>query len=213
MTTSAARNDADDILNIVIKLLEDHGYDNWQLRDVAEQAHASLATIYKHFRSREDLVVAAVERWMEENIYRPFHQPSEGEPLFESLSRMFHTILEPWEQHPTMLNVFVRACSTKARDRLRAQGTAAIAPLSAAYERELEGEFQRDVTMILTNVVEGALTRYVNGEIAVTDILPTLERTLHRLEQAAQTEQPGAKRRRAAAPNHAPRGTRTVGRR
>jgi AcrR family transcriptional regulator len=78
MATKLARSDPEDILDEVIGLLEERGYDGWQLRDVAERAHASLSTIYKHFPSREELIVAAVERWMNEHVYQTIQDPSDG---------------------------------------------------------------------------------------------------------------------------------------
>ena len=54
------------------------GFDKWQLRDVAEIAKVSLATIYKHFPSRDDLIVATVERWMDEHVYKPIRGTCPG---------------------------------------------------------------------------------------------------------------------------------------
>ena len=184
VSTIAVRSVPDTILDVVIELLEDRGYDGWTLQDVAERARASLTTVYKHFPSREELIVAAVERWMEANVYRPIHEPPEDQELFEALAVTFRTIFEPWEQHPNMLQVFVRASATSGRYRLRAQGEAAMEPRQTAFDG-VDQSWADDINMILTNVVEGVLTRYVNGELPITEILKSLERTLFRLDQVA----------------------------
>lgn len=177
-----------EILDVVAKLLESKGYDGWQLRDVADQARVSLATVYKHFPSRDDLIVAAVERWMADHVYRPMHVPAKGQSVFEAMNDMFRSIFEPWEDHPEMLQVFLRASATATgRDRLRAQGSAGVEVLWKAYADRLQPSYAADLTLILTNVVAGALSRYLHGDIVVTEILPILERTLLRLEQAAHT--------------------------
>ena len=119
---SQARTDPSAILDVVVKLLEEGGYDGWALRDVAEQARASLATVYKHFPSRDELIIAAVERWMDVHIYRPIKVPPKDQSVFEALAELFQTIFKPWEQHPGMLHVFLRAGSSNGRQRLRAQG-------------------------------------------------------------------------------------------
>ncbi len=173
------------ILDVVTGLLQKKGYDGWQLRDVADGAHVSFTTIYKSFPSREALIVAAVERWMAEHVYRPIPVPAEGVSVFDALVDALHHIFEPWEEHPEMLQVFVQACSTSGRERLRAQGNEAIAPVFALAEAQLDPAFAADLNLVLSNVVEGALTRYVNHELRVTEILPILVRTLHRLEQAS----------------------------
>jgi AcrR family transcriptional regulator len=184
MPTTPLRTDPSIILDVVIDLLENRGYDGWALKDVAERAHASLATIYKQFPSRDDLIVAAVERWMEANVYRPIHEPTENQTVFEALATLFRTIFEPWEQHPNMLQVFVRASSVNGGDRLRTQGQAAMEPLQSAFGA-VDRAFMEDLNMVLTNVVEGALSRYVNGKIAITEILDNLERTVSLLSHAA----------------------------
>jgi AcrR family transcriptional regulator len=187
--TSPLRSDPNIILDVVTELLEDRGYDGWALKDVAERAHASLATIYKQFPSREELIVAAVERWMEANVYRPLHEPEENQTVFEALAALFRTIFEPWEQHPNMLHVFVRASAVNGGDRLRTQGRVAMEPLQSAFGA-VDRTLMNDINMILTNVVEGALIRYVNGKIEITEILDNLERTVSRLSQVEPDHYP-----------------------
>jgi AcrR family transcriptional regulator len=170
----------------------------------------SLSTLYKIFPSRDELIVAAVELWMEQHAFEPIVPPASDESVFQALNAMFRTIFEPWEQHPEMLHIYIRTGETGARGRLLAQGRAATRPLFRTLT-PLDRSFAVDLEMILTNVAEGALTRFSKGEIAVTDILLILERTLIRLEQAAnalpapagsgispQRGEVGAKRRRAA---------------
>jgi TetR/AcrR family transcriptional regulator, cholesterol catabolism regulator len=185
--TRSTRNARDAILDAVVILLEDYGYDGWQLRDAAALAQASFATIYKYFPSRELLIVAALERWMEEHVYRVIEKPSEDLAPFEVLREMFHTIFEPWEQHPQMLQVYVQASTAEGGDRLTAQGYEATASMESVF-KSFDRSFASDLLAILTNVVEGLLSRYVMGLIAVTDILPTIERTLYRLECAATND-------------------------
>jgi AcrR family transcriptional regulator len=187
--TSPLRSDPNIILDVVIELLEVRGYDGWALKDVAERAHASLATIYKQFPSREELIVAAVERWMEANVYRPIREPEANQTVFEALATLFRTIFEPWEQHPNMLQVFVRASAVNGGDRLRIQGHAAMEPLQSAFGA-VDRAWMDDVNMILTNVVEGALSRYVSGKIAITEILDNLERTVLLLSHVAPRSGP-----------------------
>ena len=50
----------DRILDIVAELLETEGYDAVQLREVARRARTSLATIYKRYSTRDELILAAL---------------------------------------------------------------------------------------------------------------------------------------------------------
>jgi AcrR family transcriptional regulator len=213
MAKRSAGAEPNTILAVVIELLETRGMDGWQLREVAERLRMSLSTLYKFFPSRDELIVAAVERWMEQHAFEPIVTPAPDKSVFEALNSMFHTIFQPWEQHPEMLHVYIRTGEAGARARLLAQGRAATRPLFRSLT-PLDRSLASDLEVILTNVAEGAVARFSRGEIAVTDILLILERTLIRLEQAANTlpapaggsirPQPGevgAKRRRAARAN------------
>jgi AcrR family transcriptional regulator len=180
--TALQRTDPSVVLDAVEELLESEGFDKWQLRDVAEIAKVSLATIYKHFPSRDDLILATVERWMDEHVYQPIRERSPGEPLFDALLRMFKTIFKPWEQHPMMLNAFVRASSLTGGERLFAQGTASVQPMANAFDG-LHPSDVDDLSEILTDVTFGAMSRYVVGDLPVSGILPAIERTLSWLKE------------------------------
>src|SRR5438128_11477346 len=52
----------DKILDVAVALAEEGGYDNVRQRDVAARAGVALGTLYKRFRSKEDILSAALER-------------------------------------------------------------------------------------------------------------------------------------------------------
>jgi hypothetical protein len=58
--------------------------------------------------------------------------------------------------------------------------------------------------MILTNAVNGALIRYLNGDIDITDILPNLESTVYRLNLTDATTRTEPSRRKPRAPVRTP---------
>lgn len=184
------RRGTDEILDLVADLLEARGYDGWTLQEVAELGHCSLTTIYRDFPSRDDLIVAAVEKWMDEHVYQTIQQQPRDVPLFDALVAQFRAIYRPWEQHPEMLQVFIRAiATTNGHSRLRAQGEAAVEPI---FRRsvDLDPEWARDLGMIIENVVRGAETLYVNGDIPITQILKNVERALLRLSQVVPETAP-----------------------
>jgi AcrR family transcriptional regulator len=51
----------DDILEVVLELLHDVGYDQLRMQDVADRAGAGLATIYRRWPTKQDLVRASLE--------------------------------------------------------------------------------------------------------------------------------------------------------
>jgi AcrR family transcriptional regulator len=50
------------IVDTAIELAEKGGYEAVRLRDVASHAGVALGTVYKRFRSKEDILVAALDR-------------------------------------------------------------------------------------------------------------------------------------------------------
>jgi TetR/AcrR family transcriptional regulator, cholesterol catabolism regulator len=186
------QHQVDPIIEIVVDLLDTEGYEAVQLREVARRARVSLATIYKRYATRDELIVAALEWWMETNRYAGLAAPATftpGPSVYSDLMTMFRTIFEPWEQHPLMLRSYFRARSGPGGKRLIQRGLDAVLPVTRAILAQLDPEFAQDLELILTGVVFGFLGRFTEGEIDVTDIVPGIERAVFRLT-AAYDENP-----------------------
>jgi AcrR family transcriptional regulator len=171
----------DVILDVVIDMLDSGGDDAVRLQDVAKRARLSLATIYKLFPSRQELLVSALERWMAANIYTDMAMPGPGESLGETHIRLLHTLFEPWERAPHMLKAYHLAVTGPGGERLDAQGWALVEPIARASFKDADPEQVRDIEMILPPLVYGLIGRFTDGHIAITDILPVIERTVARL--------------------------------
>lgn len=172
---------ADAIIDVVLDLLESEGYDAVQVRTVARRARVSLSTIYKLFGTRDELVVTALERWMDANAYSALTMPEPEESPYGTMVRVLHAVFEPWERHPRMLEAYHRARSGPSGKRLDLHGMAIVQPIVEAALAGADPHYLSDVELIHGHVVRGAVARFADGEIAVTDILPILERALYRL--------------------------------
>jgi AcrR family transcriptional regulator len=179
----------DEIVGVVLELLESEGYDAVQLRVVARRAHVSLATVYKHFASRDDLIVSALERWMATHCYADVAPPAPGETLYEGLMRTLRYVFGPWERSPRMLEAYHRARQGPGGPRLDQQGMAAIEPAGRAVLAGLDRGYVADLALILTHMTDAVIGRFAEGRLDITAVLPILERTVFRLttdnEQAA----------------------------
>ncbi len=169
------------ILGIVVELLETQGYEAVQLREVARRARTSLATIYKHYANRDELILAALQMWLDENRYAGLAGQSraDGESFYDGQMRVLRTIFEPWEQHPAMLKAYFRARAAPGGERLVQRGLDAVIPAFGEVLADVDNAFVADLTTIVTNVVYGLLGRFAAGEIAITDIVRSLERTVY----------------------------------
>ena len=187
------------ILDEVLLLLEQAGYDGWHVRQVAQGAHVSLSAIYREYPSRDELIVAAVGRWMDRHMYRPVEPLASDEGYFSAIRRVLRTVLEPWERHPEMLRTFLRAAASPSGYKLYTQGVSATQWLSSSSDfPHLDPAYLVDVAEILHNVVEGLLARFLRGEIVVKDIRPSLDRAISRLQDPSVSAAPKAQRRKRA---------------
>jgi AcrR family transcriptional regulator len=190
----------DRILDIVVELLETEGYEAVQLREVARRARTSLATIYKRYGTRDELILAALNSWMEENRYAGLIEPHDAdESLYTGLMRVLRTIFEPWERHPAMLNAYFRARTAPGGQKLIRRGFDAVVPAAMEVLADADPEFVNDVDDIVSSVVYGLMGRFAAGEIDITDVVPSLDRTVHYLTSGVTppTSQ-GRHRRRSA---------------
>ncbi|MCV7280360.1 TetR/AcrR family transcriptional regulator [Mycolicibacterium flavescens] len=171
----------DRMVAVVIEILETDGYDAVQLREVARRARTSLATIYKRYATREDLIMAALEVWLDEFRYSEVspHGRAEGESLHAALMALFRVIFEPWERHPGMLTAYFHARSSPRGQQLFQRGLDIVAPAGLQLMADVDDGFVADLNNVVSCVVYGLLGRFVAGEIETTDILPTLDRTVY----------------------------------
>lgn len=179
MTRSASQA-RDDIIGVVVDVLGTEGYDAVRLRDVARRARVSLSRIYGLFGNRDELIVAAVERWMDEHAYVGVVPPP-GLGVYDGLLHVFRTVFEPWERNPQMLEAFHRARIGPGGRTLVEQGTRAIHPAIRTVLEGAEASYVRDVEQLLVNVFYAVFGRFADGELPITEVLPSLERVAFRL--------------------------------
>jgi AcrR family transcriptional regulator len=170
----------DRILDIVVDIVETEGYDAVQLREVARRARTSLATIYKRYATRDELIASALESWMRENRFAALASQSHDadESLYAGLMRLLRTIFEPWERHPAMLKAYFRARGAPGGQQLIRRGFAASVPAGMEVLADVDPGFVQDLNTVLSSLAYGLSGRFAAGEIDITDILPALERTV-----------------------------------
>ncbi len=178
----------DAVLDVVVELLETQGYDSVHVRDVAKRAHISSKTIYQTYESRDDLIVSALERWMATSIYAHFEMPQPDDSLRDSLLRTLRAVFRQWEQHPRMLEAWYKTFSGTDHRRLSVQGVAEAHRVGDPLLDREDPAYARDLEEILSNLVVGLVSRFVHGELGITDIMPTLERAVDRLTAGVPAE-------------------------
>jgi AcrR family transcriptional regulator len=189
---------ADPIVDATIAILEADGYGAVTLREVARRARVSLGTIYKRFptrrehaqRTREALIAAAVEAWIDEHVLTEFSPPASDEPLHDGLMRMLTSLFGAWERSPRMLAAYHHVIEGPFGADLYDRTFRLLAPVGL---RALEGRdttFVDDVSTILGDASDAAIAKCAAGRLDVTEILPRLERVVYRLthDNAAEAD-------------------------
>ena len=179
------------ILDVTSDLLGRDGLENLQLRVVAKRARVSLSTIYKHYPTRDALVIAAVERWMAQHVFEPLPAPESGEELGDGLIRVFRHVVAPWRDNPTMLAVLMQALLLPGGERLAAQGESAVRAFE--YYEGYDAEFARDVTTVLTYLAHGLLSLCASGRMDLDEMVRVYERAVTRLTRDARPEAAGSR--------------------
>ncbi len=102
----------DKILDVAIALAEEGGFDNVRQRDVAAKAGVALGTLYKSFRSKEDILSAALERDTE-GLERKFDKkPATGDTVEERLTNFFQIVTRRLLRKPNFARAVLRAMAS-----------------------------------------------------------------------------------------------------
>lgn len=120
----------DAILDVAISLAEEGGFDNVRQRDVAAHAGVALGTLYKRFRSKEDILVAALDRETETLERRMEVKPAVGATPLDRVVHLFQLVTRGMCKKPKYARAVLRAV---------ASGEPEVAGKVAAYQDRMTG--------------------------------------------------------------------------
>jgi AcrR family transcriptional regulator len=118
------------ILDVAVDLAEEGGFDNVRQRDVAAHAGVALGTLYKSFRSKEDLLSAALEREAEHLERRMEDNPAKGDAPLDRVLYVFQLMTKALTKKPNYARAVMRAM---------ASGVPEVANNVAAYQGRVNG--------------------------------------------------------------------------
>ncbi|MCA9673815.1 MAG: TetR family transcriptional regulator [Kofleriaceae bacterium] len=102
----------DKIFDVAIELAEAGGYDNVRQRDVAARAGVALGTLYKRFRSKEDILSAALERDSAKLERRIEKTPIKGDSVEDRLLGFYTMLTRALCRRPHYARAVVRAMAS-----------------------------------------------------------------------------------------------------
>jgi AcrR family transcriptional regulator len=100
------------IVETTIELAEQGGFEAVRLRDVAAHAGVALGTLYRRFRSKEDLLVAALELETRALEQRVRQRPPKGQMMAERVVDFFTIATRGMLRRPNLSRAMLRAAAS-----------------------------------------------------------------------------------------------------
>ena len=100
------------IVETAVELAEQGGFEAVRLRDVASHAGVALGTLYRRFRSKEDLLVAALELEVKEYQRRVLQRPPVGATPLERVTSFFQGMTRALCRRPNLARALLRAVAS-----------------------------------------------------------------------------------------------------
>jgi AcrR family transcriptional regulator len=92
-------------VDVAIRLARARGFESVGLREVAEEAGVALGTLYKSFRSKDEIVSAAVEQ-QTKNLRRRFaERPAQGGTQLERIEDLFSRLTRALVRRPAYARI------------------------------------------------------------------------------------------------------------
>jgi AcrR family transcriptional regulator len=185
------------IVETAVELAEKGGFEAVRLRDVADQAGVALGTLYRRFRSKEDLLVAALERETEELERRVNARPPRGDTAAERVTALFAAGTRGLCRRPNLTRAFLRATTTgdpeiaekvaSFHDRMGRLIIGAIRGSGAVTSGELEptSEEERTIALLLEHIWFSCLVAWASGNHSQTQIIDQLQSAARLLLRSA----------------------------
>jgi AcrR family transcriptional regulator len=144
------------IVETAVELAEQGGFEAVRLREVAAHAGVAMGTLYRRFRSKEDLLVAAFDLETRDLERRVVRQPPRGETELERVVSFFATATRGLLRRPNLARALLRAAAC---------GEPGLASRVGAYHERVE-------RMVVFCLRGGGAALVEGAEIAVS---PTAE--------------------------------------
>ncbi len=100
------------IVETAVELAEKGGFEAVRLRDVASCANVALGTLYRHFRSKEDLLVAALADQLAQLESHMASHPAKGSVPLDRVTAFFRTATHGICRRPMLAKAILRATAS-----------------------------------------------------------------------------------------------------
>ncbi|MCP4036988.1 MAG: TetR/AcrR family transcriptional regulator [bacterium] len=187
------------IVETAVTLAEEGGFEAVRLRDVAAHAGVALGTLYRRFRSKEDLLVAALELEMAELARRVERRPPRGEDPCTRVVAFFTMATNGMIRRPNLARALVKAAASGdpelakrvAAFHERTEGMivdALLGPASSSGPNGRDGEFAVSMAYNLNVFWFALMVGWSGGLHRGDDVIARMETVAAMLLRAAEFE-------------------------
>lgn len=166
------------LIDAAFELGAEGGYDAVQMRGVSVTANVALATIYRYFSSKDDLLAAAMTEWTARLRGRVAQSPPRGETRVEQMVDVLGRACRAMERQPKLSEALVRALSS-ADSGVRESGADVqrqIASMGDEILGDLDPEVRADILAAIGHVWYSTLVSWANGRRDFASVITELER-------------------------------------
>jgi AcrR family transcriptional regulator len=179
------------IVETAVELAEQGGFEAVRLRDLASEAGVALGTVYRYFRSKEDLLVAALQWEVDQLRGRIKARSPLGDTPLEGVTRFFSIATRVFCKRAKLARAVLRAVATGDPELTRRvtqfhSDVTEMVTQALRGSRETEApptEFEANVAWVLHHVWFAALVGWsggLHGQSTVVDRVSTAAELLLR---------------------------------
>jgi AcrR family transcriptional regulator len=161
---------AERILTVAMQLAERDGYEAVRLRDLAAAADVALGTVYKRFRSKEDILAAALDLQIGRMQEAIRGAPIPGKTPEERLHRFFETATRALGAAPKLTGAMLRTVasgvpeiSEKVMQFYGRTSEIIVTVYRGSHSDAFPSEEEQTVALLLLNVWFAALVGWTGG--------------------------------------------------
>jgi AcrR family transcriptional regulator len=172
------------LLAAATELAAEGGYDAVQMRDVAARAGVALGTLYRHYSSKDQLLVAALAAQAATLRDRLEQRPPDGDSAAERVAHVLRRACRALERQPRVTAAMMTAMSAGDETTTPTQREV-DATLKAIIQHAIDDNGEIDdldaVVRVLGHVWFATLSYWVSGLASTGEMAADLERTAHLL--------------------------------
>lgn len=157
------------------------GYEAVQMRDVAITANVALATIYRNFSSKDELLAAAMTEWTDRLRDRVVQRPPKGDSPAEQMIDVLNRACAAMQRQPKLSAALIRALSSPDAGAVGGGSSVrrSIVSMGEGILSQLDQQVRVDILAVLGHVWYSSLISWANGRSSFERVNEELERACH----------------------------------